>query len=455
MRRLIAVTLVIALPGAAPLPAADPTLTLTTASTPWTTTALKENPFDVNTGPKPHVIEVDAAKTFQTMTGFGGCFNELGWTALQTLPNDAAQDVLKKLFDPSGADFNYCRMPIGANDYALDWYSLDDEPGDYSLAHFSLARDEMFLIPYVRAAMAYQPGLRLWGSDWSPPIWLKDGGVYNGGTLKMDPQSLSTYAAYLSRYVQEYRKLGLNVVSVHVQNEPFAKQTFPSCTIDAAQFIEFIGKYLGPQFARDKPGADIWLGTINGDSLPFATQILDDPVAAPFIAGAGFQWAGKAIIGPVHEKYPKLPLMQTESECGNGSDDWPAAAHTWDLMHHYITHGAGSYCYWNMVLDETGSSTWGWKQNALVTVLRREHRVRYNPEFYLMEHLSHFVQANATRIGTGGDWPDALTFHNPDGTTVVMTANFTAAQERISLHAGGKSYAINLPATSIATMHLP
>jgi glucosylceramidase len=225
--------------------------------------------------------------------------------------------------------------------------------------------------------------------------------------------------------------------------------------LDENQIAEFVGTYLGPRFAADKPGADIWLGTVNGDRFPFVTRILDDPVAAPFIAGAGFQWGGRKIIGQTHMKYPQLALMQTESECGDGSDDWQAAGHTWNLIRDYIADGAGRYIYWNMVLDETGSSTWGWRQNALVTVLRKEHRVRYNPEFYLMEHLSHFVQLKATRIGAEGDWPDSLAFRNPDGSTIVLMGNFTAQDVQIHLGSRQKSYRFLLPTTSIATATFP
>ncbi|MGA3169605.1 MAG: glycoside hydrolase family 30 protein [Chthoniobacteraceae bacterium] len=438
------------------LRAADPTLTLTTPAEAWVTTPLPEQPSTAGVQEEnERTIRVRPEQTFQTMDGFGGCFNELGWTALQTLPNDAVQQVLKNLFDPGGANFNYCRMPIGADDYALSWYSLDDIADDYSLDHFSVARDEMFLIPYIRAALAYQPAMRLWGSDWSPPIWLKTNGTYHGGSLKMDKSSLTTYAAYLCQYVKEYRKRGINVVTVCVQNEPFSAQVFPSCLLNADQIAKFIGSYLGPRFAAYKPGADIWLGTINGNDFPYVARSLDDPAAAPFIAGAGFQWDGQKIIGQVHGKYPRLPLMQTESECGDGLDDWQAAAHTWRLIRDDIGNGVIRYIYWNMVLDETGSSTWGWRQNALVTVLRREHQVRYNPEFYLMEHLSHFVKLKAVRIGAEGDWPDALEFRNSDGSVIVVAANFSGQEANLRLEYNQKSYRLLLPDSSIATVDFP
>ncbi len=84
-----------------------------------------------------NVIRLDAATTFQTRDGFGGCFNELGWEALVALPSDKREAVLKELFLPEGANFTLCRAPIGANDFSLGWYSLDETPGDYAKKHFS------------------------------------------------------------------------------------------------------------------------------------------------------------------------------------------------------------------------------------------------------------------------------------------------------------------------------
>ena len=72
---------------------------------------------------RPIGAEADAASALKiegTITdnykGFGGCFNELGWKALGHLSDNARKDVLAALFSSSGCDFNYCRMPIGAND---------------------------------------------------------------------------------------------------------------------------------------------------------------------------------------------------------------------------------------------------------------------------------------------------------------------------------------------------
>lgn len=60
----------------------------------------------------------------QTIEGFGASFNELGWTALELLDEDAREGVLRSFFEPdAGLNLALCRMPLGANDFSRDWYS--------------------------------------------------------------------------------------------------------------------------------------------------------------------------------------------------------------------------------------------------------------------------------------------------------------------------------------------
>ena len=59
-------------------------------------------------------------REYQKMHGFGACFNELGYQALLCLDKEQQETLLQQLFQPSaeGCNFNFCRLPIGANDYA-------------------------------------------------------------------------------------------------------------------------------------------------------------------------------------------------------------------------------------------------------------------------------------------------------------------------------------------------
>ena len=103
--------------------------------------------------PADAVLRPDG-REYQQMLGFGGCFNELGWRALSRLGEEERDAVLSELFGPGGCRFGLCRLPIGANDYSFDWYSLDEVPGDYELKNFFIERDRLALIPYVLIALS-------------------------------------------------------------------------------------------------------------------------------------------------------------------------------------------------------------------------------------------------------------------------------------------------------------
>src|SRR4029079_15252255 len=106
--------------------------------------------------------------TAQIWEGFGGAFNEKGWDYLSLLTEGDRDTAIRLLYGPDGARFAFGRVPIGASDYATDRYTLDETAGDTSLADFSIARDQQRLIPYIKAAQAVRPNIRLWASPWTP-----------------------------------------------------------------------------------------------------------------------------------------------------------------------------------------------------------------------------------------------------------------------------------------------
>jgi len=301
----------------------------------------------------------------QAMRGFGGCFNEIGAAALQALADRDRAAVLRELFDPrEGCRFNLCRLPVGASDYALEWYSLDEHDGDYGMERFSIERDGRLLIPCVRSALALRPDMTLFASPWSPPTWMKHPRAHNFGRLVQTDAVQRAYALYFVRFVQAYAGEGITIRQIHPQNEPCADQKFPSCLWSGEQMRDFIRDWLAPAFREHGLDCEIWLGTINSDDYDgWANTVLSDPGARACVAGVGYQWAGKGAIQRTYESWPGVPLMQTENECGDGRNSWDYAHYVFGLMRHYISNGAAAYVYWNMVLPPDGECTWGWRQN--------------------------------------------------------------------------------------------
>lgn len=419
----------------------------------------------------PLQVEINRDQTEQTIQGFGGCFNEKGWAALKLFPDEKREGILRALFDPApGCGLSLGRIPMGANDYSLEWYSYDETPEDYSLKHFSIARDQQYLIPYIHQAQKLNPKLRFWASPWCPPSWMKTNGHYAGvpspvndlkpaqagremhTQFRMEPRVLAAYALYFAKFLDAYRAEGINIAAVHVQNEPNSCQNFPSCIWTPRDLAVFIGGCLGPQFEKDKRITEIWLGTIERPQVERVDAILADPGARPFISGVGFQWGGKDAIPYVRRHHPDLQLMQTETECGDGADDWAAAEYTFSLMKHYFNNGAGAYMFWNMVLDETGTSRWGWRQNTMITVNRQTQAVVYNPEFILMKHFSHFVRPGARKLKWNGSFTDGLAFRNSRGESVLILVNLEHDPRAVQIKADGKMLRVELPAQSFNTL---
>lgn len=388
--------------------------------------------------------------------GFGACFNELGWKALLKAGPEARAQVMTALFSPDGeCNFRYCRLPIGANDFAESWYSYDETEGDFALDHFSIDRDRRYIIPFLREAMrARGEALKLFASPWSPPTWLKFPSVYNFGRLVDDPRFHHTYADYFVRYVKAYGHEGFAIDAVHVQNEPNSDQKFPSCLWTGPQMRDFIRDHLGPAFASASLSTEIWIGTIErGDFNAWTGTILADPQAAAFIKGAGFQWAGKAAIQQTREAYPDLPMIQTESECGDGTNTWDQAHYVFDLIRHYLANGANAYVYWNMALEGDAMSTWGWKQNSLVTVDAPSGTVIFNPEFQVMRHFGRVVKPGASILATRGVWSaNSVTVRNPDGRIGHVIRNPFSHTVRVSLEVEEGPVTVELPALSISSL---
>ena len=377
----------------------------------------------------------------QQMMGFGGCFGELGWDALLTLNDNERRHVLTNLFHTtSGANLSFCRTPIGANDFARNYYSLDDSDGDFKMKHFSIARDRTALVPYIKAALDINPGLRLWACPWTPPVWMKKNHHYatkagqdNGypapdmkqgeDQFIIQERYYKAYAKYFANYLTAYENEGIHVSMIMFQNEPYTINIWPNCSWSVASMKQFVGRYLGPMLKLTHRDVQIWHGTMNTDRLDDVEQVLNDARAARYITGAGFQWEGKDIVGKVRRLHPDLPLMCTENECGDGSNDWNAAEHTFGTMKQYIDGGVNSYMYFNMVLKQDGMSAWGWKQNSLVVIDPDTHHVTYTPEFFLMKHFSRYVAQGAYKLKTIGNDDTMLAFKNPDGSIVVVVAN--------------------------------
>ena len=424
----------------------------------------------------PADVYIYTDSLLQDVVGFGGTFNELGWDALQCLSSEERDKVLAALFSKDGARFTLARTPVGASDYAFGYYSYNDVKDDYTMRNFSIDRDRYILIPYIKEALKHRPDLELWASPWTPPAWMKVNEHYSQkssgieGTdighnrldpnrnvtgnvtgLKMQQGYLQAYALYFSKYVQAYKKNGINIRMLMPQNEIAWTPCWPSCTWRAEDLAIFVTQYLGPQFVKDSLDTQIWFGTVNYPNPNYMRTFLNQKDVPLYVKGVGVQWTGMQALPAIHKEYPQYQYMQTENQCGNGENNWNSLENTWKAVVHCFNNGINSYMYWNMILDETGKSAWDWSQNSLVIIDRNTRHVRFTDEYYLMKHLSHFVQPGSRLLKVSDD-RNMLAFHTHDGKTIAVVYNPKEEEQSFSLEAGDKKAHVVLKAKSINTL---
>jgi glucosylceramidase len=414
-------------------------------------------------------VEIDLVSLKQEIEGFGGAFNEKGWEALSLLTPEERDKVLKELFDPEeGAKFNICRVPVGASDYAVSRYTHNETKNDYNMNNFSIERDKKRLIPYIKAAMRYRPDLKVWGSAWTPPTWMKTSGEFDGGNMKDDPRIYAAYALYLARFVEEYQKEGINLYVVAVQNEPEVEPHYPSCLWTAKQYLTFIRDHMGPLFEERKVNAGIMMGTICQRGYnQFPGIVLSNPEVKGYVSIVGYQWSGVHNVADTRKRFPKKSIMQTETECGNlywqpgfkmdrPPNDWDYGSYTWKKIREFFEKGVNSYMLWNMVLDEEGKnidSQLPWPQNAAVVIDKNTKQAIYTPMFYAFKHVTYFVKPGAHYVSVIYGWEkNAIAFLNPDGELVILLENDRWQPEPVNINFGDYWLTVELPPQSWSTI---
>jgi glucosylceramidase len=409
-------------------------------------------------------ITINDTQVLQTFTGFGGTFNEKGWEALAALSQADRDRAIRLLFDGvDGARFVSGRIPMGASDYAMDRYTLNDNANDTSMSMFSIARDRMRLIPYIKAAMAVRPDIRFWASPWTPPPWMKTNNDYDRGNLKNDATTMDALALYMARFVEEYAKEGIVIDVIHPQNEPGYQQDYPSCGYTGAQMATFIKTHLQPTFTERGLTTKIFCGTMSNPTVDrdILNAVVADAGAKAVIKGFGLQWGLRGAYGSANLD-ENLEIWQTEHQCGNfpnGSNanmapnDFAYGVESWGYIRDWIKLGVNHYSAWNMVLDTVGRSldtVRPWAQNAPLVVDVAAKRLIISPTYYVFRHVSQYVDPGAKFVSSSNN--DTLAFKNPDGTIVAVI--YANAARTITVAIAGKRLQFQMPGQGWATLNV-
>ena len=196
-------------------------------------------------------VEIDSTITYQTIDGFGYTLTGGSALLINRLPAAQKTALLLELFGngENALAISYLRLSIGASDLSAEVFSYNDMPAgqtDVTLTNFNLSKDTVDVIPLLKEILSINPNIKIMGSPWSPPVWMKDNGSSIGGGLQT--QYYNVYANYFIKYINAMKAKGITVDAITIQNEPQHGGNNPSMVMSAAQQANFVKNNLGPAF---------------------------------------------------------------------------------------------------------------------------------------------------------------------------------------------------------------
>lgn len=405
------------------------------------------------------VIELDTTTSYQLMDGFGYTLTGGSATLIHQLNAQKRQSLLNELFSTgeNAIGVSYLRVSIGASDLSDHVFSYCDVPAgqtDPELINFDLGPDKADLIPLLKEILKINPELKILGSPWSPPVWMKTNNSSIGGSLKK--KFYPAYAQYFVKYVQAMAAEGIPIDAITVQNEPLHPGNNPSLLMPAADQADFIRNHLGPAFEAAGISTKIIIYDHNADRIDYPIEVLSDPEANPYIDGTAFHLYGGNVddISQVHSAFPDKNLYFTEQWVGVPGDF--ASNLSWHVKN-LIIGASRNWCKtvleWNLAADPNQDPhTEGGCTQCLGALTIDGDQVQKNVAWYIIAHASKFVRPGSVRVAT--NIPDGLPnvgFQTPDGKKVLIVQNESATEKKLVIRFGKGNLKIGLPSNAIAT----
>lgn len=405
-------------------------------------------------------IEVDDAKTFQTIDGFGYTLTGGSAQVINQLNAQKRQELLKELFgsDANSIAISYLRISIGASDLNASPFTYDDLPSgqtDMNLDNFSLAPDKTDLIPMLKEIVAINPNIKIMATPWSPPVWMKDNNGFIGGSLK--PEYYAVYAKYFVKYIQTMKAEGITIDAVTPQNEPLHPGNNPSMLMLALQQAEFIKNHLGPAFKAANLSTKIVAYDHNCNKPEYPIAVLNDPGANPYVDGSAFHlYEGDiSALTTVHNAFPNKNIYFTEQyTASTGSFDGDLKWHVKNVIIGSMRNWSKTALEWNLANNASfGPNTPGGCTTCkgALTINSSDSFTR-NVGYYIIAHASKFVPAGSVRISSNisGNL-NSVAFKTPGGKKVLIVENDGNTSEIFNIKQNGKWITTSLEAGSVGT----
>ncbi len=386
-------------------------------------------------------VSINVKDTRQRIEGFGTCIVSWGKVARSDFYND---EMARVFCEDMG--FNILRVNVAPWGYPQTENADDISADKIDLQHKNNSRVKVF-IDFAKKLKAINPDLRIIGTVWSPPGWMKVNGEITGGKKNQEPSIQgSTYKKkdresrnrMKPKYYQHFCNLVAAMCQLHKEhdvpfyamsagNEVMFSQEFESCTWIAKDFATIngmLGKTLEEKGFKDiilfgpetmtkhnwsianplyikelQANKDAWKYVTR-----FATHGYVDGFASDMTADSSIEY-WKLI------KDHGKPYWMTEG--GTGGHDWPEPL-----------SGVAAGVH-NSLVNGNASAFVPW-QIASANGARNEHALipgtTMSKKSYAMRHFSRFIPTDSVRIHI----PERITdvqmsaFHHQASNTVSI-----------------------------------
>jgi glucosylceramidase len=366
---------------------------------------------------------------------------------------------LKELFltDDNGIGVSYLRVSIGASDlddHVFSYCDLSPGQSDPQLKNFTLKEDEENLIPVLKEILALNPEMKIMGSPWSAPVWMKTNNLPKGGSLK--PEYYDAYARYFVKYIEGMSQHGIRIDAITLQNEPENPHNTPSMLMTAQEQTDFVKNNLGPAFAEAGIETKIVVFDHNCDHPEYPIAILSDRDARKYIDGSAFHlYLGEIeALSKVREAHPDKNIYFTEQwTSGEGKFEGDLRWHTKNLVVGATRNWSRNVLEWNLAADpnfDPHTDDGGCTQ--CMGALTIGDSVTRNVSYYIIAHASKFVRPGAVRVASNiTDGLHNVAFVNPSGQKVLVVVNDNDSEKTFAINFHGKFAAASLPGGAVGT----
>ncbi len=415
-------------------------------------------------------IRIDEAPQRNQYNGVGVAITDASCYELSTMSPEARREFLEKVYGKDGLGLNVGRISVGSSDYSADVYTYDDVKGDVELKHFSVERDQEYILPMIKEVLAVNPEIKLFASPWSPPGWMKTGGCIAGGYMR--DKFVECYVEYIIKFLKAYEENGVHIGALTPQNEPETDQAglMPACRWNPDTEAKFIS-ILYDRLKEEGMDTKIWMFDHSFEGWNRVRWMLEEyPELLDKCDALAFHYYRDAIerLDGITEQFPDVVFEFTEGG-PRLYDNYSTDACKWGTMiAKSFNHGCRSFTGWNLMLDENGGPNIGpFFCAGLATLNSQTGEITFSGQAKALAHFSRFVKRGATVhasrvVNDGQDMSkygheiflpvETCALRNPDGTLNLVIVNPNKFKRQMQVKQGGQWWYIEMLPESVSTV---